>query len=123
MRREYIENWLSRLKNAWENQAPDEAAALFAKTKKYYERPFKPEKDFAAIRELWQEIIDVRDIKFDYEIVAVDENRVFVRWQNSYILSSNERENLDGVFQLDFNNNGDCEEFRMWWFKDMGSGE
>ena len=116
-----VDNWLAELKRAWKSRDVNAAAKLFEHTVKYYERPFEPVTSQDEIYKLWQEILDTHDITFDYEIAAITENakgtRAFVRWQNAYtVTTTGERDELDGVFQLDFDSKGNCIEFHMWWF-------
>lgn len=109
--------WLERLKRAWEAGDPEGALELFKDTRRYYERPFSPGTTLDEFRTYWQDIVDLQDIKFDYEVVAVEGNTACVHWKNWFrsepglILTE-----LDGMFVIVFDDEGHCIEFRQWWF-------
>lgn len=110
-------SWLDQLKDAWERGDAEAAVQLFAATREYYERPFRPGTTMDEYREYWKDIDALQDIVFDYDIMAIDGNRCCVHWQNSFSTAeSSERALLDGVFVIDFNDNGECVVFRQWWF-------
>lgn len=105
------------MKQAWEARDVDAAVALFERTEHYYERPFKPATTIDEIRSYWQEITDVQDIRLDYSVAAVDGSIACVHWQNWFTDPKVGRvSHLDGMFQLEFDDEGFCREFRMWWF-------
>ena len=57
MNREYVENWLNKLKVYWFNKDIDNAIALFKNTTFYQETPFmNPYTTFDEIKEEWQHI-------------------------------------------------------------------
>jgi hypothetical protein len=114
--RQHVENWLNRLKISWESGDGEGALALFASTKRYYERPFSAATTIDQIREYWKDIDGLDDIVFDFEIIAVEANRAVVHWQNSFKEEGGNEALLDGVFAITFDDAGSCIEFRQWWF-------
>lgn len=117
MDRTLVESWLAKLKAAWEGADPDGALALFAKTERYFERPFSPGTSQEDYRKYWQDIVGLSDIRFDYEVVAVDGNTACVHWRNWFRSPGDAQQSeLDGMFMIIFNDGGECVEFRQWWF-------
>jgi hypothetical protein len=111
------DKWLQSLKTAWEAGDGEGALALFARTEKYYERPFEPGTTQEDYRRYWKDIDGLVDIRFDYEIVAVDGDNVCAHWQNSFRTEPDgEEQLLDGMFLIVFDRDGHCREFRQWWF-------
>ncbi len=116
---QHVTEWLDELKSAWEGKDPDRALQLFKDTKRYYERPFQPGTTQEEFRGYWTGIVGIYDIRFDYEIVAVEGQTACVHWGNWYRESpSGKLEHLDGVFVIIFNDNGSCEQFSQWWFQE-----
>ena len=109
--------WLEALKTSWEASDVDGALSLFSHTIAYYERPFKPGTSQAEIATYWRDIVGLCDITFDYEIVAIEGNRVIVHWRNGFRVDG-DSSLLDGVFFVDFDDAGNCVEFRQWWFSE-----
>ena len=62
-----------------------------------------------------------RDIKFTYEILTIDGNVGFVRWSTRFrIHTEDDAAFLDGIFMLEFEDNGLCRELWEWWFYEVG---
>lgn len=117
MDRPSVTAWLERLKAAWEARDPEGAVSMFSHTQRYYERPFKPGTTQEEFRTYWQDIVGLEDVRFDYEIVAVDGNTACVHWKNWFRSAGESQQmELDGVFVLVFDDSGNCLEFRQWWF-------
>lgn len=118
MTREDAVRWLEALKTAWEAGDAEAAIALFEHTEAYYERPFKAGTTQEEIRAYWKDIDGLEDIRFDYEVVAVDGNNACAHWQNSFRTSSADEtvHLLDGMFLVEFDDVGRCRVFRQWWF-------
>lgn len=88
--------WLNKLGGAWIGRNPKAAACLFAKNCVYYESvfemPFKTRKD---ILKLWLEVPKNQKVK-------------------RALVPSNERQLIDGIFQISLNNKGLCTFFKQW---------
>ena len=109
--------WLDELKAAWEAGDPTAALKLFQHTTRYYERPFYAGTTQDEFQKYWADIVGLENIRFDYKIVAVDGSVACVHWQNSFRSPSEDRAYLlDGMFQLEFDDQDNCREFRQWWF-------
>lgn len=110
MNREFIENWLEKLKEYWFNKDVDNATKLFTNTKFYQETPFlNPYTTFNEIVEEWQHIKseDIKNIRF--KILAIDGYITIVEW---YLEQNNDI--FDGVYEIKFNENLECIYFKSW---------
>lgn len=59
MNRQYVEEWLNKLKNYWFEKDINSAVSLFQNTTFYQETPFmKPYTTLEEIKEEWQHIKD-----------------------------------------------------------------
>lgn len=116
--RDTVNAWLSELKEAWEAGDAERAVKLFPKTEYYYERPFKPGTTQQEIRQYWRDIVHLRDIVFDFEIIAIEGNTACVHWQNSFRNAPDwgQLHRLDGMFLIEFDEDSDVRVFRQWWF-------
>lgn len=113
-----LSTWLEGYRGAWETRDPEAAAALFSEDASYYEIPFlPPARGHAAIRGYWANATgNQSDVTFSYEIVSLSGDRGIVRWWAEFTrLSSGARVVLDGVFLLEFDEEGLCRELREWW--------
>lgn len=120
MNEQGVQDWLSRLKVAWESGDGVGALKLFAHVERYYERPFYAATKPDEVAAYWKDIDSLTDIRFDYELIALStENVAVVHWQNWYrVTPDSELDHLDGVFFITFNSGGECTEFRQWWFQE-----
>jgi hypothetical protein len=109
--------WLDELKVAWEGKDPDRVLQLFKDTKRYYERPFHPGTSQEEYRTYWEIIVSLYDVRFEYDIMAIEGEIACIHWQNWYRESPEGKlDHVGGVFIIIFNAAGPCEQFRQWWF-------
>jgi hypothetical protein len=112
-----VDEWLGKLKRAWEAGDVDGALALFDGTDYYYERPFHAGTTSEERRRYWQDIVGLHDIRFNYQIISVSDNTATVMWDNWFReTSGGEESHLNGVFVIEFDDDGRCRVFRQWWF-------
>lgn len=110
MNREYVENWLKKLKDYWFNKDIASATSLFKETTFYQETPFlKPYKTFDEIVSEWQHIKQEDIKKIEFKILAIDGNKVIVEW---YLEQNNDI--FDGVYEIEFNSALNCSYFKSW---------
>jgi SnoaL-like domain len=115
--RQHVAEWLDELKVAWEGKNPDRVLQLFKDTKRYYERPFHPGTSQEEYRTYWELIVSLYDIRFEYDIIAIEGEIACIHWQNWFRESPEGKLNhVDGVFIIIFNTAGSCEQFSQWWF-------
>lgn len=113
-----ITDWLDTYGRAWEERDPELAASLFTDAATYRETPFDdPMQGHAAIRDYWLDVPrSQEDISFSHQLVATADHLAFVRWWCEYRrIGSGEHVELDGIFQLRFEEDGRCSELLEWW--------
>ena len=110
MNRQFIEEWLNKLRLFWFNKDIESAVSLFSKTTFYQETPFmKPYTSIEEIREEWQHIKN-EDIKYiEFKVLAIDKYVAIVEW----ILKQNDEE-YDGIYEIKFNDKLECIYFKSW---------
>lgn len=110
MNREYIEDWLNKLKEYWFNKDIEKATSLFTNTTFYQETPFlKPYTTFDEIVEEWQHIKKEDIKKIEFKILAIDNYTVIAEW---YLEQNNNV--FDGIYEIKFNNELECVYFKSW---------
>lgn len=110
MNREYVEEWLNKLKEYWFNKDIENVTNLFRNTTFYQETPFmNPFTTFEKISEEWQSVRDVDVQKIDFILLAVEGYIAIINWK----LRQN-GENYDGIYEIKFNDNLDCIYFKSW---------
>ncbi len=120
-----LRTWLEGYRLAWEARDPEAAAALFSEDARYYETPFLgPARGRDGVRDYWVNATrNQSDVTFSYEIVFVSGDRGVVRWWARFRrVSSGVTASLDGVFLLEFNDEGLCRELREWWHRAENEG-
>ena len=113
--------WLDAYGAAWEKGDAAAAADLFSEDARYYETPFQePMVGKEAIHSYWREGAgeSQRDVYFQYEDVAVSENKGLAQWRASFDrLPSGNHVELDGFLSAEFDDAGRCSVFREWWHR------
>ncbi len=115
-----VEKWLEGYRRAWETRDPEAAAALFSQDVRYYETPFvAPAQGRVGVRKYWANATRSQaDVSFSYEILSVSRHQGIARWWAAYTrVSSGVTAKLDGMFLLEFNDEGLCRELREWWHR------
>jgi ketosteroid isomerase-like protein len=114
--RDELDGWLRDYGAAWEARDGERAAALFAEDGVYCWGPLEPPlHGREAIVERWtQATTGQRDVAFRHEVLGVDGARGFARWWSSFA-EAGSRFELDGVFVLDFADDGLCTRLQEWW--------
>jgi hypothetical protein len=110
MTKEFIENWLLKLKTYWLNKDIDKVISLFNKTTIYQESPFmRPYTTIEEINKEWQNIknIDIKEINL--RLLALDNYTAIINW---HLLQNNEE--YDGIYEIKFNKNLECIYFKSW---------
>jgi SnoaL-like protein len=116
--REQVGTWLRRYGEAWEARDGEAAARLFAEHGVYHWGPHEPPLEGRdAIRDRWSRATATQaEIHFSHEVLGIDAARAFARWWSTYIHGpGGKREELDGVFVLDFDDDGLCQRLQEWW--------
>jgi len=118
-----LEGWLQNYGAAWSARDAAAAGRLFTGEAIYHENAFEaPMRGRAAIEEYWARVTaDQRDVKFESQVVSVNGNTGVATWKASFKLrSTGATIALDGVFVLEFDEQGACKSLREWWFVKAG---
>ena len=110
MDKNFVENWLAKLKVYWFNKDIESAVSLFTKTTFYQETPFmKPYTTIEEINQEWQHVKNENIEKIEIKLLAIDGYTVIAEW----ILKQNDEE-FDGIYEIKFNANLKCVYFKSW---------
>jgi hypothetical protein len=116
-----FENWLRKYGDAWEKGDPGATEALFTSDAHYYETPFDdPMIGLDEIYKYWKNnaVLGQEEVHFSYEALAVHKNIGVAHWRANFIrLPSGNRVTLDGIFKVEFSDDGKCQIFREWWHR------
>ncbi len=113
MDKQFVEEWLNKLKKYWFNKEIDNAVSLFKKTTFYQETPFmEPYTALEEINEEWQHVKNENIQSIEIKPLAIDGYTVIAQW----ILKQNDI-NFDGIYEIKFNENMECIYFKSWEMK------
>jgi ketosteroid isomerase-like protein len=118
MNRDELVNWLNGYKHAWQERDADAVTRLFTADALYYETPYaEPFQGRSGIAAYWQRVTsDQADIDFSSDALGMLGDTGVARWSARFTaVSSGAKLELDGVFLLQFNNEGLCICLREWW--------
>lgn len=108
MNKEFVEEWLNKLKDYWFNKDIERAVSLFSKTTFYQETPFmEPYTTIEEINQEWQHIKDENIQDIELKILAIDNNTLIAEW-----LSKQNNQYFDGIYGIKFNDNLECIYFK-----------
>ena len=81
------------------------------------QRPFHPGTSQEEYRRYWELIVSLYDVRFEYDIIAIEGEIACIHWQNWFRESpEGNLDHVDGVFIIIINTKGSCEQFSQWWF-------
>lgn len=118
-----VQAWLVAYGSAWERKEPAEFAELFTKDVRYYWTPFdRPNEGRDRVRKAVEAAISRQEnIEFAAEVLAVTSDTALAHWSCSFDrISTGRRVHLDGIFSMEFSDEGLCRAFREWWHSDEG---
>ena len=113
-----VESWLKGYEEAWEKLDADKAALLFTEDATYREEPYKdPFQGREDIHKYWTTVTaDQKDVNFTFEVLSVTGNTSTAHWHSEFIQSSSGSTIiLDGIFFLEFSQEGLCQSLKEWW--------
>jgi hypothetical protein len=113
-----FEHWLNSYKRAWENFDTATSIALFTDDAIYAVSLFsEPLRGREALTAYWSNVALTQvDVRFDYHILAVNDELGVNHWSASFIKRKTSKLiRLDGIFIVKLNDEGRCFEFREWW--------
>lgn len=110
MNKDFVNDWLNKLKQYWFNKDIDKAVSLFNKTTFYQETPFmRPYTTIEEINQEWQHVKNENIQNIEIKLLAIDGNIVIAEW----LLKQNNQE-FDGIYEIKFNDNLECIYFKSW---------
>jgi hypothetical protein len=113
-----LRNWLRTYGSAWEARNADAASRLFSEEALYFETPYaEPFRGREGIAAYWSKVTeDQRNVDFDSEALGFVGTLGIARWSARFTLASNGAAvELNGVFLLEFDDDGLCSRLREWW--------
>ena len=114
MNKQFVEEWLKKLKEYWFNKDIDNAVSLFKNTTFYQETPFmEPYTTIEEINEEWQHIKNENIENIEIKALAIEGFTIIAQW----ILKQNDI-NYEGIYEIKFNDNNECIYFKSWEMSD-----
>ena len=133
-----IASFMDAYKRAWETSDENLLVSLFAADGTYRNTPFAEQRGHGAIKAYWQRTKLQSDIHLDYEVLHRHERGGIAHWRTTYQVTSEElfrvwaastgtnllarkegdplpRLVLDGIAVVEFDADGLCRDFRIWW--------
>ncbi|MCI8778354.1 MAG: hypothetical protein HFI87_04335 [Bacilli bacterium] len=110
MNKQFVEDWLNKLKDYWFNKDIESVVSLFKNTTFYQETPFmKPYTNIEEINEEWQYVKNENVQNIDIKLLAIDGYTVIAEW----FLKQNDVD-YDGIYEIKFNKSLECIYFKSW---------
>ena len=119
------EKWLKDLMDSWSSLKGKETALLFSKDVKYYETPMgEPCGSWEDVSKLWEVVPDnQKDITYKFNILCYTSDICIVNWQlDRFFIPTNEKQRIDGIFQISLNDEGLCNYFKQWRYTFVDKG-
>jgi hypothetical protein len=107
-----LSEWLDAYGRAWEARDAQAACDLFTDDAVYQWSPFANRlRGRVMVREALAEEFETLDkVEFGYEVLTARDRGGIVRWW----LNAEQRQ-LEGIFQLAFDETGLCTSLKAWW--------
>jgi ketosteroid isomerase-like protein len=121
MDRHSFRQWLEDYGSSWGARDAEAFTQLFTPECCYYWTPFgEPKRGREEIAQAFKTATNTQiGIRFEYDILSVDECRGLAHWRCSFTRETTGRVvNLDGIIMIRSSQNGLCEDFREWWHSD-----
>jgi uncharacterized protein (TIGR02246 family) len=115
-----VERWLALYGRAWETKDPGAAAEIFSENATYQETPFEQVmRGRERIRTYWAEVTGGHvEVSFGADVLVVGDGKAVANWKATILRPSGVRTTTDGVFVLEFDDDGRCRSLREWWHRD-----
>ena len=117
MLKEKYEKWTKEFMDSWKELDWKRTLELLSEDVKYYENPIdRPCSSFNEVVKLWEVVADnQKDIEYKFNIVCYTEDVCIVNWQMTRVMTkNNQKQEIDGIFQISLNENGLCTCFKQW---------
>ena len=119
----HFSEWLSAYGKTWEAKDSDGFAALFTDDALYYWTPFDdPKKGRAEIAGAFLDAVATQqDIDFGARVLYTQAQLGAAHWSCAFTrIGTGKRVHIDGIFVVQFGENGKALSFREWWHMDEG---
>ena len=113
------EEWTYKFMESWKNLDGVKTTNLISEDAKYYENPLdKPCQDRDEIKRLWEIVpTNQKDIIYSFDIIASNDEYTIINFKMERIfIPNNEKQYIDGIFQISLNKKGLCNYFKQWRF-------
>ena len=124
--RDQVAAWLEGYEEAWETLDANKAAALFAQDATYRDNPYAdPYQGRQGIHEYWTTVTsDQQDVDFSFEVLSASGNTGIAHWRSEFTQkSTGSGIVLDGIFVLEFTQDGLCQTLEEWWHLQVNPAE
>lgn len=111
--------WTKEFMDSWKSLDWKRTLELFSKNVQYYENPIdEPCSNFDEVTKLWEVVADnQKDIEYKYNIISYTEDVCIINWQMTRTMTSNnQKQEIDGIFQISLDEKGLCSYFKQWRF-------
>ena len=116
-----ITKWFESYGRAWEARDPIAFSELFSAEAWYYWGPFRePQRGRVEIESAVRTAFSGQsDVRFNFRLLSGATAPYVAHWMCKFIrVASGRLITIDGIFVLQFDAHGHCEEFREWWHSD-----
>ncbi len=113
-----LTTWLEAYGDAWESRDPDKAVDLFAENSSYQVTPYEQaHMGRDGVRNYWAGVTEnQRNVRFESQVLSVSGDSGIAHWSAHFSVEPDgTRIGLDGIFVLEFDQNGKCRRLREWW--------
>lgn len=121
-----LDRWLAAYGRAWEQKDAHAFSALFTPDVHYHWTPFEqPGVGREALAEAFEAAVARQsEIRFTASALTGGESSLVACWRCSFRrVGAEYTVRLDGIFLMDFADDGLCRVFREWWHSDEGKQE
>ena len=126
MLKEKYEKWTKEFMESWKNLDWKRTLDLLSRDVKYYENPIdEPCSSFDEVVKLWEVVADnQKDIDYKFNIISYSEEFCIINWQMTRTLTSNnQKQEIDGIFQISLDENELCSYFKQWRYYNVLNSE
>lgn len=113
-----LSNWLDAYGEAWESRDADAAVRIFSEDASYRVTPYEePHAGRSGIHDYWAGVTEnQRNVRFEHQALSVSGNTGIAHWSAKFnVEPDGTKLELDGIFVLEFDQDGNCRRLREWW--------
>lgn len=113
-----LSSWLDAYGAAWETRDADAAVQIFSEDATYQVTPYEdPHMGRSGIHEYWAGVTEnQRNVLFEHEALSVSGNTGIAHWSANFdVEPDGTKIELNGIFVLEFDQDGKCRRLREWW--------